>query len=540
MGAYNQVNGGFCCQNGWLLNDLLRAEWGFNGLAISDWSAVHSTELTAVHGVDIEMGTKTNYDNFFLGTPYLQSLRAGKLSVADLDNKVRHRLYVMLRLNLIHEPGLDAAAETSGKMPSTPKHQAVAQRVAEESMVLLKNEGLLPLARANVRTIAVIGGNAKAKFCNEGGSSAIKPPFEITAYAGLTNYLAGGVKIIYAEGYHAPDKKMPWGVAWQEQAASPDAVRLREEAVAAAKMADLVIYVGGLNHTVGLDSESADRTSLKLPCGQDELINQIVAANPKTVVVLLAGAPVEMTDAWLSRVPALLFGWYPGMKGGDALARILFGEVNPSGKLPCTFPKKLADTPPFSFGVAAYPGTNGVATYSEGLLMGYRWYDAKDIAPLYPFGHGLSYTEFKYANLELKSVKGLPERRIVEFDLSNIGSRTGAEVAQIYIAPETPPVFRPAKELKGFQKVFLSPGETQRVAVTLPSDAFAYYDSGQKTWISAKGNYRILVGASSRDIRLRGSVQLTQTVLTKANANTPKTSIASEQKSAYAEVSKKN
>ena len=285
---------------------------------------------------------------------------------------------------------------------------------------------------------------------------------------------------------------------------------LISNAVAAAKSADVVIYVGGLNHRGGYDTEGTDRRDLKLPGGQDELLEQIVQANPKTAVVFMGGGAVEM-GAWLSRTPALLYAWYPGMEGGNALARILFGDVNPSGKLPCTFPKQLADSP--AHALNAYPGTNGTVTYAEGLLVGYRWFDAKKIEPLFPFGYGLSYTKFEYSGLKLTPDKDPKNPGVtVEFEIANTGDREGAEAAQIYVQEMKPSVARPLKELKGFAKVLLKPGQSQNVSVRLDQGAFAFYDTDKKGWVAEKGDFSILVGRSSRDIALRGNYQLAETV----------------------------
>ena len=265
-----------------------------------------------------------------------------------------------------------------------------------------------------------------------------------------------------------------------------------------------MIFIGGLNHNLGLDCESADRKDLKLPYGQDELIQKIVAANPKTIVVL-EGTIVEM-DAWLDKVPALLQAWYPGMEGGNALAEILFGDVNPSGKLPATFPRRLADTPTAAFGLSAYPGTNGTVTYSEGLLVGYRWFDTKQIEPQFPFGLGLSYTTFKYSNLKLTPS---PIGVTAEFEIKNTGPVAGTEVAQLYVQPEKPSVERPQKELKGFKKVLLEPGESQTVSIPLTAKAFAFYNPDKKSWVSERGKYGVLLGDSSQDIRLQADFSLT-------------------------------
>ncbi|HEY4952729.1 MAG TPA: glycoside hydrolase family 3 C-terminal domain-containing protein, partial [Verrucomicrobiae bacterium] len=330
----------------------------------------------------------------------------------------------------------------------------------------------------------------------------------------------GNVKLIYAEGYKPllGSGRADYNPNVKDAAPAYD-VGLAAEAVAAAKAADVVIYVGGLSHHGGYDTEGADRKNLKLPAGQDELLKKIVRANPKTVVVLIGGGAVEMDDGWLSRVPALLYAWYPGLEGGNALAGVLFGDVNPSGKLPCTFPKKLADSPAHALGV--YPGTNNVVIYKEGLLVGYRWYDTKDIQPLFPFGHGLSYTQFKYSKLNLVPNTNAKKPLTIEFELANTGDRAGAEVAEIYVQPINSSVFRPLKELKSFKKVFLQPGEKQKVSVTLDQSAFAYYDVNKKGWVAEKGGYKILVGSSSRDIRLDDKFNLAETTVVLDSAPQP-------------------
>jgi beta-glucosidase len=273
-----------------------------------------------------------------------------------------------------------------------------------------------------------------------------------------------------------------------------------------------VIYVGGLTHN-GYDQEGSDRRDMKLPGGQDELLNQIVKANPKTVVVFNGGGAVEM-GPWLAKTPALLYAWYGGLEGGNALARVLVGDVNPSGKLPCTFPKQLMDSP--AHALHAYPGTNGTVTYVEGLLVGYRWFDTKKIEPLFPFGYGLSYTTFKYSALKLAADKDTKNPAVtVEFTLANTGKRAGAEVAEVYVQPLNPSVTRPLKELKGFAKVSLQPGEKQTVSVRLDQSAFSFYDPDKKGWVAEKGSYKIIVGASSRDITLSGNTKLAETAFAK-------------------------
>ena len=514
MGAYNQINGQHCCENERLLNEILKNEWGFKGAVISDWGGVHHTDLAALNGMDIEMGSRQDYDEYYLANPFLEGLKSGKFPVSVLDDKVRRHLQVMFKLNLIHDPSVPPATNAAPPTQlSTRAHQEIALKIAEESFVLLKNKELLPLNPAQTKTIAVIGANAVARFAHGGGSAMIKPPYEITALEGISNRLGGNVKLIYAQGYNPPVDSGRVGFRPKPEAIAPplDRSKLVAEAVAAAKSADVVIYVGGLNHHGGYDTEGADRKDIKLPGGQDELIQKVVQANPKTVVVLYGGGAVEM-DAWLAQVPALLYAWYPGLEGGNALAHVLFGDVNPSGKLPCTFPKRLADSP--AHALDAYPGTNGKVVYKEGLLVGYRWFDTKQIEPLFPFGYGLSYTQFKYSDLNLapaQDASGPPVT--VEFELANTGSRAGAEVAQVYVQEVSPSLPRPLKELKGFKKVLLQPGEKQKVSVVLDRNAFAHYDPDKKGWVADKGAYKILVGSSSRDLLLNGKFELAETTV---------------------------
>jgi beta-glucosidase len=509
MGAYNKFRGEHCCENDYLLNKVLKNEWGFKGLVMSDWSGVHSTDLAAMNGMDMEMGTRPPYSNNYLASPFLAGLNSGKYPMSVLDDKVRRHLYVMFKLNLIHDPA-DAEKDLTNKgVLSTKEHQEIARRVAEESIVLLKNEKLLPLNSSKLKTVAIIGANAVGKFASGGGAANIKAPYEITALEGISNRLGSGVKIIFAPGY-APPAGRGRRDRGDTVAAATINSNLISDAVAAAKSADAVIFVGGLNHNGGYDTEGSDRRDLKLPGGQDELLNKIVEANPKTVVVFMGGGAVEM-GPWLARVPSVLYGWYPGLEGGNALARVLFGDVNPSGKLPCTFPQRLADSP--AHALNAYPGTNGTVTYTEGLLVGYRWFDTKKIEALFPFGFGLSYTTFKYSGLRLVQGKGKNDELEVEFDITNTGKREGAEVAQVYIEPVKPTVTRPNKELKNFAKVILQPGEKKTVSVKLGSAAFAYYEPNQKGWVAEKGDYKVLVGGSSRDIRLRSNFRLSDTIV---------------------------
>jgi beta-glucosidase len=523
MGAYNKLRGDFCCQDDYLLKTILKGEWDFRGLVVSDWGAVHDTRGAALGGLDLEMGTDKPYDEFFFARPLRESVQKGEVPMSVIDDKVRRNLRVMIATHVFD-------GRPAGSL-NTKEHQATARRVAEEAMVLLKNEGgTLPVDLSKIKSIAVIGENAVRLQAHGGASSEIKAFYEVTPLDGILHRVGDRVNVTFSEGCR---KQGDAGLV--------------ERVVTAAKQADVAIVVGGLNHDPGFDCEGRDRRDMELPYGQDELIQRVVEANPRTIVVLVGGSPMEM-GPWLERVPAVLLAWYGGMECGNALARILFGDVNPSGKLPCTFPKRLADSP--AHALNAYPGTNGVVRYEEGLLVGYRWFDTKNIEPLFPFGYGLSYTRFEYSNLKLvegalhSQAVGVPPGRdraappsedearpavapyphaigntatlvTVQFDVTNTGDREGGEVTQLYVHDAQPGLPRPARELKGFRKVFLKPGEKRTVSIPLGRSAFAFYDPQKSGWLAEKGDFAILVGGSSRDIRLKGSFVLAQTTLEK-------------------------
>ncbi len=488
MSAYNKFRGTYCSENDYLLNKILKAEWGFRGLVMSDWGGTHSTKGAVLGGLDLEMGTDIlPYDKFFLAGAFRAGLNSGEFPMAVLDDKVRRNLRQILTVKAIE-----------GRAPgalNTKDHQATARRVAEESIVLLKNDNsALPLDSKQIKSVAVIGENATLLQAYAGGSARIKVFYEITPLEGIVRRAGSDVNISYSQGYAEKENE-----------------ELAARAVRAASQADVVIYIGGLNHRLGYDAEAKDRPDMKMPYRQDELLQRLVETNPRTIVVLYGGGPMEM-GPWLAKVPAVLQVWYPGMEGGNAIARVLFGDANPSGKLACTFPKRLEDSPAHAMG--NYPGKDGVVKYEEGLLVGYRWFDTKNVEPLFPFGFGLSYTKFDYSNLRL--VPGAKDGMLTaEFDVRNSGSRDGAEVAQLYVQELKPRLARPVKELKGFGKVFLKAGELKTVSIALDRNAFAFYDPAQKGWASEKGEFKILVGSSSRDIRLEGSTRLTQTILEK-------------------------
>jgi beta-glucosidase len=475
MGAYNQLRGQHCCHNDYLLNKILKDEWGFRGMVITDWGGAHDTRQAAFNGLDLEMGTYGAYDRYFMAKPLLELVQSGQVPISLIDDKVRRRLRVMQAIGLLDN-------KFTGGSLNTHDHQMTARRVAEEGIVLLKNaQNLLPLDSPKIRSIAVIGENAVRPMTHAGGSAEIKSFYEISPLQGIIQRAGTNQNVTFSMGY-------------SEKNGSDD---MASRAVEAAAQADVAIVIAGLPHDRFYDSEGTDRKDLSLPFGQDDLIEKVVSANPRTIVVLIDGGAVEMP--WLDRVPALLQAWYPGMEGGNAIAEVLFGDVNPSGKLPCTFPRQLGDSP--AHALAAYPGKDGVVRYVEGIFVGYRWYDEKSIEPLFPFGYGLSYTQFKYSNLKLAPAAGNNAVN-VQCDVTNTGSCAGAEVVQVYVSQSHPRLPRPPKELKGFARISLKPGETGSVSIPLNFNSFAYFDPIQSKWIADHDDFTIAVASSSRDIRL--------------------------------------
>ena len=522
MGSYNKFRGTYATENAYLMNTILKGEWGFKGLVISDWGSVHSTEEALRNGTDLEMGTdlvlmskgldqsatasgvtgqpdlvngsnQSLYNRFYLADPALEAIKKDPKLVPLLDDKVRRILRVEFATHM-----LGGTKRQPGSF-NTKEHQATALKVAEEGIVLLKNDGILPLKKT-VKTVAVIGANATRENAGGGGSAQLKATYEITPLQGIKNALGSAATVTFSPGYTLA----------RDQKADP---KLIAEAVAAAKAADVVIYVGGSFHGYdytkwndnAYDAEGTDKPDLKMPFGQDELVRAVQAANPNTVVVLLGGGPIEVA-AWAGQAKAVLEAWYPGMEGGNALAHVLFGDVNPSGKLPFTFPVKLEDAPAMKLG--EYPSTPGEPlkqTYKDDIWVGYRYYDTYNVTPQYAFGHGLSYTTFKYSTL---TVTPGPKSATVKLTVTNTGKVAGAEVVQVYVKDEKASVKRPEKELKGFEKVFLKPGESKTVTVMLDAGAFQYYDEAKKSWVLEPGKFDVLVGSSSRDIRLTGGVTL--------------------------------
>lgn len=504
MGAYNKFRGQFCTHNEYL-NKLLKKDWNFKGIMISDWAAVHNTTEALLYGTDIEMGTdlalgtnsvsqtavgslplpKTVYDRFFLADSALYMVKTGKIPVAVIDEKIKRILRVMFKSSVF--------TKTSPGEFGSPAHIAVAKKVAEESIVLLKNEGnILPLKTANIKSIAVIGANANRENSMGGGSSQVRALYEVTPLQGIKN-IAASVVINYAQGYAI------------ERNGKPTEAMINE-AVEAAKKSDVAIVVGGWTHGYNYsnwgdnayDAEAVDKPDMKMPFGQDELIKAVLKANPNTIVVLVGGGPIDMTQ-WIDNVKGVISAWYAGMEGGNALAEIIFGKINPSGKLPVSFPKVLEDAPAHKLG--DFPGKNDIVVYRDDIFVGYRYYDTYKVEPQFAFGHGLSYTTFEYSNLHIKTGN---KTATVTFSIKNTGTMAGAEVAQLYIKQKKQNLPRPEKELKGFEKVFLKAGEEKKVTLTLNKEAFQYFNDVKNKWEIDPGVFEFIIGSSSRDIRLKG------------------------------------
>jgi beta-glucosidase len=494
MGAYNKFRGQYCTHNRYLINDILKQEWNFKGAVISDWGAVLNTMEALTNGTDVEMGTdlsmlpNPDYNRFFLADTVISLVKSGAVDESVIDEKVRRILRVMVKTQMF-------GARKAGAI-NTGEHQQTALKVAEEGIVLLKNENLLPLKKESIKTIAVIGQNAVRKHAGAGGSSQVNAKYEITPLAGLQKLGGQSVKINYAAGYTI------------KKDGGADA-KLIAEAVKLAKSSDAVILVGGWIHGYSdawndnaYDAEGQDKPNMILPFGQDDLIKAVIKANPNTVVVMMGGGAMDMTT-WIDQSRAVLFTGYPGMEGGNALAGIIFGEVNPSAKTTFSFPKKLEDSPAHKMG--EYPGTNKTVQYKDDVFVGYRYFDTYKVEPLFPFGHGLSYSKFQYADLVVTADSS---SAVVKLSLTNKSEYAGAEVVQLYVHDNEASVQRPQKELKAFQKVFLAPGETKAIELKLAADAFQFYDATKKQWILEHGKFTVNVGSSSKDIRLSSEITL--------------------------------
>lgn len=515
MGSYNLYKGQHCCHNKYLLKDILKGEWDFDGVVISDWGGTHDTEQAIANGLDLEFGTWTNglssgarnaYDNYYLAQPYLQRLKDGRASMDELDDKVRRVLRLAFRTVM-------NTGRPWGSMRS-PEHYAAARQIGEEGIVLLQNKrSVLPVDLTRIRKIAVIGENALKMMTVGGGSSSLKAQHEISPLEGIRRRVGDKAEVIYARGYVGDETGEYNGVVTgQNLKETRSAAELKAEALKVASEADCVIFIGGLNKSDGQDCENTDRKDLSLPYGQDELIEALAGANANLIVVNISGNAVAMP--WAGKVAAIVQGWYLGSEAGTSLAAVLMGDVNPSGKLPFTFPARLEDVPAHSLGQYSAVRSKNVTTvqYNEGIFVGYRWTDRqKKVQPLFSFGHGLSYTTFEYGKpvVDKREMKA-GEQLTVTVPVKNTGSREGKEVVQLYIRDKKSSVERPVKELKGFCKVSLKPGEEKEVSFTIDRSALSYFDAGSHQWVAEPGAFEAIVAASATDIRGQVEFKLTE------------------------------
>ena len=521
MPAYNKVNGYYCSENAHLNNEILRDEWGFKGMTVSDWGGTHSTMGAALGGLCVQM----TGDNYF-GQALIDSVRNGALPESVVDDKVRE----ILRLRFAIEPVPEDVANTI--MTSQPETQQVAYEIAQKSILLLKNEtGNLPIA-PEVKKIAVIGQNAVLTTASGGIGAGVKTLYEISPLEGIQKRAAeAGVEVVYAPGYKNYKMRMGWGrpaagpvdplaATSTDEPADP---ALLAEAVALAQDADMVIFFGGTNKSI--ETEGSDRKNIDLPCGQNEVIKALYEANPNVVTVLISGGPTDLR--FLEPYsPAIVQGWWNGLEGGTALAEVLFGDIAPSGKLPFTFPKKLEDSPAYALGNFGQNASEDLFTlmyrldatgytreqiqeyianlpapeshYTEGIFVGYRWFETKEIPVMYAFGHGLSYVDFEYGPLTCKQKK---DKFYVTFELKNLGNMEADEVAQLYVKRIDSAVERPLKELEAFDRVTLQAGETKTVTLEFPVSELAHWDNETNEWVLEHGKLEILVGSASDDIR---------------------------------------
>jgi beta-glucosidase len=510
MSAYNKVNGTYCAENMHLLTDVLKKEFGFKGFVISDWGSTYSTTPTVNAGMDLEMPggppmkamlarpqtiLSGNSGGWLETDKVLAEMKEGHIFEAALDDNVRRILRVIFVSGLFDHP------HAEGGEVDTPEQRAVALQGATEGIVLLKNAGgLLPLDATKVKSIAVIGPNAAVARTGGGGSSLVRPKYAVAPLDGIKEKAGSQINVTYALGV---------GMEGEDPAQDTPEARAKalKEATDAATAADVAVVVVGRYNK--LESEGFDVKTMDLPTGQDELIAAVEKANPHTIVVLNTGDPVTMTK-WIDNTPALLDMWYGGQEGGHALAAILFGDANPSGKLPVSLPKKFEDSPASGH----YPGENLKVDYAEGIYVGYRYYDTKNVEPQFPFGFGLSYTTFAYGDLNVlddttfSHDPNRPRGKTVTVTVRNTGKRAGADVVQLYLHDGHSKIDRPEHELKGFARVVLQPGESSQILFLLDRAAFSYWSPEKKDWVTEPGTFEVQIGASSRDIRLKAPAEL--------------------------------
>ena len=487
MGAYNKFRGEHCSHNQVLLNDILKNTWDFDGVVISDWGGTHNTMQSIYNGLDIEMGTPSDnnlskrfaYNNNFLAHPFLEKIVAGKVDERILNDKVRRILRLIYRTSLNKNRPFGSI--------NNKAHLNTAYKVATEGIVLLQNTNdFLPIDASKKITIAVIGENATKQMTIGGGSSELKAAIEISPLDGLRKQFKNAT-IIHSLGYTSKVDK---------EKGNKD---LKKEALSVAEKADVVLFFGGLNKNNSQDSEGADRQQYSLPYSQDDLIEEITKVNKNIAVVLISGNAVSMP--WRSKVKSIMQSWYLGSEAGHALASVLSGDVNPSGKLPFSFPKKLSDNAAHFYGELSYPGDGTTQYYKEDILVGYRWHDTKKIIPQFAFGHGLSYTSFKLSDV-ITDKKSYTSSDTIKVScvVTNIGNVTGAEVVQVYLGKVNSKVKRAIKELKGFKKIDILKGDSKKVDISIEVDKLAFYDETISNWNIEKGDYIIYIGNASDNI----------------------------------------
>ena len=505
MAAYNKFRGEFCAENNYLVRKILRNEWGFDGVYVTDWGAAHSTVPSMEAGLDLEMGTLIDkYEDWYYANPLIEAVKSGKVPMSLVDEKVGDVLRVMIKTNV-----LDPKKRFGPGSMNTKEHQQATYDAAAEAIVLLKNQNnLLPLDFSSIKSLAVIGDNATRKHSNGGLSSEIKAVYEVTPLEALRAKWGDKVDIRFAQGYEKLSTFVEGSNNGQSSGTfsskTQESDALLKEAVEVARTSDVALLVCGLNHDY--DTESFDRLNMDIPYGQVELIQEVVKANPRTIVVMIAGSPLNMAAVDICS-PAIVWAWFNGMEGGNALVDVLSGKVNPSGKMPFTTPVSLDQSPAHALG--NFPGRDLKVNYEEDILVGYRWFDTKGLPVVYPFGYGLSYTTFNYSNLNTdKKTYDQADTIQATFTLTNTGDREGAEVAQLYVSDPVCSVMRPVKELKGFKKVFLKPGESRRITLDIPVSSLAFYSEAQSQFVVEPGEFILQLGASTSDIKQKISVEV--------------------------------
>ena len=505
MASYNLYKGQHLCHNKYLLDDVLKGEWKFDGAVISDWGGACEPDQAAAYGLDLEYGTwtdglttkgKTSYDSYMLADPYLERLRDGRASLKTLDDKAGRVLKLIFRTAMNRKKPFGSI--------NSPEHLAAARQIGADGIVLLKNDAaadgskVLPVDLASAKKILVVGENAIKMMTVGGGSSSLKVKHEVSPLEGIQAAVGNNAEVIYERGYVGSTSNSYNGVtSGQDLSESRTAEQLIADAARAAADADVVLFFGGLNKDNHQDSEGADRIAYGLPYNQDAVIEALAAANPNLAVCLVSGNAVAMP--WIGQVRSIAQCWFCGSEAGNSIADVIFGKVNPSGKLPFTFPVRIEDSPAHALG--AYTCGKDVH-YKESIYVGYRWFDTKGIRPLFAFGHGLSYTEFEYGEVNVSSKVSANGVLKASVKVKNIGSRDGKEIVQLYIGEENPLLERPTKELKAFEKVSLAPGETKTVKFEIPVSDLAYFNADTHSWVLDSGHkFTAYFAAASDDVR---------------------------------------